>query len=94
MKITVDKEVLEQAYLAGFMASREGYNGEFPFDELDLPIDNKAWLKDRDNALRDVLAETERKPLSVYINSAGINANDSPHIVIEKLERVMMGEGK
>ena len=29
------------------------------------------------------------KPLSGYINAAGINANDSPHIVVEKLERVI-----
>ena len=31
----------------------------------------------------------KRKPLSGYINGAGINANDSPHIVVEKLERAI-----
>lgn len=31
----------------------------------------------------------QRNPLSGYINEAGINANDSPHIVVEKLERAI-----
>ena len=31
----------------------------------------------------------QRMPLTGYINSAGINANDSPHIVVEKLERAI-----
>lgn len=31
----------------------------------------------------------QRNPLSGYINRAGINANDSPHIVVEKLERAI-----
>lgn len=58
MMITQDKliELLDAAYLAGFMASGEGYNGEFPFDELDLPIDNKAWIRDRQNCV-DSLVE-------------------------------------
>ena len=33
--------------------------------------------------------QTQRKPLSGYINRAGINANDSPITVVEKLERVI-----
>lgn len=32
------------------------------------------------------------KPLSRYINSAGINANDSPHTVVEKLEKAIEQE--
>jgi len=36
-----------------------------------------------------VPTERQRKPLSGYINEAGINANDSPHIVVEKLERAI-----
>jgi hypothetical protein len=45
-------ELLEAAYLAGFNASGEGYNGEFPFDDRDQkPQHDPAWCKDRDNAL-------------------------------------------
>jgi len=34
-------------------------------------------------------APPQCKPLSGYINGAGINANDSPHIVVEKIERAI-----
>jgi len=45
-------ELLEAAYLAGFNASGEGYNGEFPFDDRDQkPQHDFAWCKDRDNAI-------------------------------------------
>jgi hypothetical protein len=45
-------ELLEAAYLAGFNASGEGYNGEFPFDDRDQkPQHDPAWCKDRDNAI-------------------------------------------
>ena len=42
-------------------------------------------------AVHKVMAglQTQRKPLSGYINRAGINANDSPITVVEKLERVI-----
>lgn len=32
---------------------------------------------------------SQSKPLSGYINGAGINANDLPHIVVEKIERAI-----
>ena len=45
-------EAMKQAYLAGFMASGEGYNGEYPFqDKGRNPEDDPAWCRDRDNAL-------------------------------------------
>ena len=45
-------ELLEAAYLAGFNASGEGYNGEFPFDDRDQkPQHDPAWCKDKDNAI-------------------------------------------
>lgn len=48
------KLALEAAYLAGFKASGEGYNGEYG---IDAPEQVAAWKKDRDNALREALAE-------------------------------------
>jgi hypothetical protein len=39
---------LEAAYLAGFNASGEGYNGEYG---IDCPEENAIWKKDRDNEL-------------------------------------------
>ena len=41
-------ELLDAAYLAGFNASGEGYNGEYG---IDCPEENAIWKKDRDNAL-------------------------------------------
>ena len=52
------KLALEAAYLAGFNASGEGYNGEYPFrDHARNPEEDAAWIKDRDNAIREALAE-------------------------------------
>jgi hypothetical protein len=41
-------ETLEAAYLAGFNASGEGYNGEYG---IDCPEENAIWKKDRDKAI-------------------------------------------
>lgn len=48
-------------------------------------------LRHRIAELKGALAglQTQRKPLSGYINRAGINANDSPITVVEKLERAI-----
>jgi len=45
---------LDADELAGFNASGEGYNGEYG---IDCPEENAIWKKDRDNALREALAE-------------------------------------
>ncbi len=47
----VDK-ALKEAYLAGFLASGEGYNAEYPFQDYSQnPEEDKWWCKNRDNAL-------------------------------------------
>lgn len=38
------------------------------------------------NFLEAELANAQRKPLTDYINAAGINGADSPHMVVEKLQ--------
>ena len=54
------KMALESAYLAGFNASGEGYNGEYPFDEVvHTPVENRVWKKDRDNYIKEALAQQE-----------------------------------
>lgn len=55
------KLALEAAYLAGFNASGEGYNGEYPFgDKNQNPEHDSVWCKDRDNALEEALAKQEQ----------------------------------
>jgi hypothetical protein len=52
---------LEAAYLAGFNASGEGYNGECPFEYKNKnPEHDAVWCKDRDNALQEALAKQEQ----------------------------------
>ena len=59
------KLALEAAYLAGFDASGEGYNAEYPFgDHKKDPEQDAAWVKDRDNALRQALAQQEQEPVA------------------------------
>lgn len=50
------REMLERAYLAGFAASGEGWNGEFPFED-ENPLDDPYWVEIRDEFLAEILAE-------------------------------------
>jgi len=52
------RQKIEAAYLAGFQATGEGYNAEYPFEGRN-PEDDAAWVRDRDNALCQLLERTE-----------------------------------
>jgi hypothetical protein len=71
MSIEAMKQALEAAYLAGFNASGEGYNGEYPFgDKNQNPEHDSVWCKDRDNALEEALAkqgEPDYKTLAIQL---------------------------
>ncbi len=42
-------ELMNQAYLAGFNASGEGYNAEYPFQDNEIkPEKDIAWKRNRD----------------------------------------------
>ena len=64
--IFVDKEnnmftekELQAAYLAGFNASAEGYNGEYPYaDNSAWPEADSAWVAQRDRNLKEIVSET------------------------------------
>lgn len=47
-------EIIQSAYLAGFMASGDGWNGEYPSD-AEIYSQNAHWLKRRDEELSKVL---------------------------------------
>ena len=49
------KQALEAAYLAGFNANNEGYDGYFPIN----PEKHNLWLEDRDNYIRQAIATEE-----------------------------------
>ena len=49
---------LQAAYLAGFNASAEGYNGEYPFaDNPAWPEHDSAWRSKRDRDLKKIVSE-------------------------------------
>jgi len=49
---------LQAAYLAGFNASAEGYNGEYPFaDNPAWPEHDSAWRDQRDRNLKKIVSE-------------------------------------
>jgi hypothetical protein len=49
----LEVELLNKAYLAGFNASGEGYNGEYPFQDKGLSQENDSnWIEKR-NAVID-----------------------------------------
>lgn len=56
------RAALEAAYLAGFNASGEGYNGEYPFgDNSRNPADDSNWCATRDDDIR-ALADQPAAP--------------------------------
>lgn len=61
------EEALKKAFRAGFDASGEGYNGEYPFrDHGQSPETDKDWVAQRDKEVLEILAEqpAQRKPLT------------------------------
>jgi hypothetical protein len=63
--MTKDEE-LEAAYLAGFNASGEGYNGEYPFEHKGKNCtDDPIWCKDRDNELAAIKQALAAQPAAV-----------------------------
>lgn len=49
-------EHLRRAYLAGFKASAEGNNGEYPYaDNGTCPSDNHEWRKVRNATVKELL---------------------------------------
>jgi len=63
MKDEALKLALEAAYLAGFNASGEGYNGEYG---IDCPEENAIWKRDRDNdisAIKQAIAAPVQEPV-------------------------------
>ena len=49
---------LQAAYLAGFNASAEGYNGEYPYaDNSAWPEADSAWVAQRDRNLKGIVSE-------------------------------------
>lgn len=68
MSIETIKQALEAAYLAGFNASGEGYNGEYPFgDKMQAPSENRVWKKGRDNYVSQAIAEAEKQELVAWM---------------------------
>ena len=52
------KQLLEKAYLAGFNATGDGHNAEYPYDHLNLnPEEDTEWLERRDEKLKELLEE-------------------------------------
>jgi hypothetical protein len=50
---------LQAAYLAGFNASAEGYNGEYPYaDNSAWPEADSAWVAQRDRNLKEIVSAT------------------------------------
>ena len=59
----MNDEALKAAYLAGFNASGEGYNGEYPFgDHVQDPEEDAAWRKNRDNELTAIKQALAAQP--------------------------------
>jgi hypothetical protein len=68
MKNEALKLALEAAYLAGFNASGEGYNGEYPFQDHNAhPEQDTGWVRGRDNklsAIKQALAAPVQEPVA------------------------------
>jgi hypothetical protein len=53
----IDVQWLEDAYLAGFMNSDEGHNGEYPFrDRKENPLEDRRWLEAKNSYICAAIA--------------------------------------
>jgi hypothetical protein len=68
-------EALKAAYLAGFNASGDGYNGEYPFSDRNKNPEHDAdWAKARYDAIDSILQsikQEEQQPVPVKTYSGG-----------------------
>jgi hypothetical protein len=48
------KALLEQAYLSGFMASSQGWNGEHPLTS-EAYVEDEAWIEKRNSAVEALI---------------------------------------
>ena len=54
------KILLQQAYLAGFNATGDGYNAEYPYDQKGQdPEDDTDWCEKRNEAIKSIMGETK-----------------------------------
>ena len=71
-------DLLRAAYLAGFNASGEGWNGEYPFhDKGDTPESNPHWIETRDKNLA---------PLASRLRAAAENSVCVPRSLLSRAE--------
>jgi hypothetical protein len=87
-----DDEALKAAYLAGFNASGEGYNGEYPFHGAH-PEQDAGWIKNRDNEITAIKqarsAPTVQEPVAQSLKDAVFTVLEGftlPHDVRKILE--------
>jgi hypothetical protein len=74
MSIDVMKQALKAAYLAGFVASEQGHNGEYPFRQYDEnPEDHAGWRERRDSTLRLAIEQAERQEPVAWVCTCGAN---------------------
>jgi hypothetical protein len=67
-------KALEAAYLAGFNASGEGYNGEYPFrDHGAHPEQDAGWIKNRDSELNAIKQARSAPVQPVEVDAEGEN---------------------
>jgi hypothetical protein len=59
----IDVQWLEDAYLAGFMNSDEGHNGEYPFRyREENPLEDRRWLEAKNAYISAAIAAAKEKP--------------------------------
>jgi hypothetical protein len=68
-------ETLEAAYLAGFNASGEGYNGEYG---IDCPEENAIWKKDRDKAITAIKQARALDKMAENARELGLDYEPAP----------------
>lgn len=91
------KQALEALERASDWSNHESEDAEFGFRHCCgvadwKPHKQECGLQAILTNLRAAIKQAEKAehPLAQFITSAGINANDIPHVVVEKLEKAML----
>ena len=82
------RQALEQAYLAGFNDSAEGYNGEYPFHGAS-PLKDRDWIERRDAYVRTAIeTETSQGQEPVALGSEWVPCMKLPVVVHVRNQRL------
>lgn len=77
--MTTLTEALQQAFLAGFSISGEGYNAEYPFQDSAAPVEQDlSWIQQRDYCVQKIISNLSLERMAENARELGLDYGVDP----------------